>query len=649
MARTADHSRVRFGGLVTIVFCLAACGGDGETVVETSSGPAPVSHEMVAALERLSELMLPTDFDVLQDAQAVWLERREQYCAASIEAVVDAQDVEATLAECRASLDTGRMQELRRKHLPLLLEAERPRPRRSAEPPDAREIPAAQHVMSMQLDPVGEALVTGSAPNVTVSDFDGGETRFSFDAHPRAVSRIAVSPNGKLIVTGSRHESLLKLWDAERGMLLFEIDVEFNDAGFAFLPDGKHLLIGTKRLKHLDLTSGYLREVTFASGTASAFAINDTYVAVGTRSSEIQLFTPRHRGGFLEFKPQARGTAAVTRNVVVGMSFSDDGRYLVSVTRSGVIEKWLVPEMAKIQSSQSELAFVAAMAATSGNENLYLSGNTAERGNNKGKVLAVDLDSSIAKRLYEDASTNAPLIELNEAAGTLVVADGRKISYLPVPTDRSGFETMQSLGMQALADFKSDHPLLNVRAAARRTSSLPDIADEATVHAVGVYQGALGDGQTRGFQQQIPGQVTVNVGGAGRVILVLTAYEPVKWNIRTRGAVVDKVLLFGYHDQKVVSAHPGTRVYSNLQASTDTSRIYAYKMDKNYHRLARAVAEITGKNIETFQGKYEAASFSLNVSPGLGMPAESSGIHKWVDEDGVVHYGDSRTARPKTN
>ena len=136
------------------------------------------------------------------------------------------------------------------------------------------------------------------------------------------------------------------------------------------------------------------------------------------------------------------------------------------------------------------------------------------------------------------------------------------------------------------------------------------------------------------------GQVTVNIGGSGRAILVLTAYEPVKWTVRPRGVFIDQILLFGYYDQEVV-APPGSKVFSNLQTAAGSSRVYAYKKDRNYNQLQAMVREITGKEIDTFQGKYRAGSFQVNSSgAAASAPGDVPGVHKWVDDDGVVHYGD---------
>lgn len=140
-------------------------------------------------------------------------------------------------------------------------------------------------------------------------------------------------------------------------------------------------------------------------------------------------------------------------------------------------------------------------------------------------------------------------------------------------------------------------------------------SDVTKVHVVGVYEGELPGGGKRGFREHTQGEVTVNVGGNGRVVLVLTAYESVKWKVVPQGVIVDQILLFGYNDQEV-EAPSGARVYSNLQSSVGSSSMYAYKRDARYAMLERAVREITGRDVDTFQGKYRAGIFYVN-SGGL--------------------------------
>ena len=257
-------------------------------------------------------------------------------------------------------------------------------------------------------------------------------------------------------------------------------------------------------------------------------------------------------------------------------------------------------------------------------------------------VVAVDHDGGLAKRIYEDSSTNTPSLAYSNVSSTLVVGDSQ-LSYLAVARDRAAFDAMDAINERGLAAVAGRDEILDdlrARSGTRANSTLRGVADDAVVHAVGVYEGELPGGERRGFREHKQGEVTVNVGGSGRAILVLTAYEPVKWTVRPRGVFIDQILLFGYYDQEVV-APPGSKVFTNLATAAGSSRIHAYKKDKNHNQLQAVVREITGKEIDTFQGKYRAGSFQVNSSgSAAAKPGQVPGVHKWVDDDGVVHYGD---------
>ena len=276
------------------------------------------------------------------------------------------KEAENKVAECREGTDAQHLQSLRDLHFPLLVEAPAPRPSTKVKPAKARDLRPSKHVMALGLIHSANILLAASAPTVTALDFEDADPLYTFDANERSNTNLAISPNGKLLVTGSRHDSVIKFWDAETGTFLNEIDTKLKDAKFAFLMDGKHMVIGAKRLQVLDLRSGYLRPVHLSSGGTSAIAVNDRYVVVGTKGSEIVPYSMRYSGGSLELKPEGRGTAGVRRSIVAGLSLSADGLHMISVTRSGVIDKWTVPDMEKVQSTHSELAYVGYMTSTLG-------------------------------------------------------------------------------------------------------------------------------------------------------------------------------------------------------------------------------------------------------------------------------------------
>jgi hypothetical protein len=133
---------------------------------------------------------------------------------------------------------------------------------------------------------------------------------------------------------------------------------------------------------------------------------------------------------------------------------------------------------------------------------------------------------------------------------------------------------------------------------------LADLARDAQVEAVGVYQGAGGTSATPGARRT--GYVEVRVRRSTRpVILVLSSYEPVRWMVITEsGARVAAVLVSGYYPSQVVGAGSARIIVSGSA--------YAYKQDSaEFQALNRDVARMLGKGIGLFQGRYEGGPFSV--------------------------------------
>lgn len=128
------------------------------------------------------------------------------------------------------------------------------------------------------------------------------------------------------------------------------------------------------------------------------------------------------------------------------------------------------------------------------------------------------------------------------------------------------------------------------------------LARAGRIEAVGVYQGASA---TPGPQGRKVGNVTVRVRRGKAVLLVLSSYEPVRWTLVPEpGAVILGVMVSGYYQSEVVGAGKARVHMAGSQ--------YAYERGSaEYRSLNRQTLMYTGKDIETFQGKYEGSLFTV--------------------------------------
>lgn len=131
------------------------------------------------------------------------------------------------------------------------------------------------------------------------------------------------------------------------------------------------------------------------------------------------------------------------------------------------------------------------------------------------------------------------------------------------------------------------------------------LASEASVQGIGVYQ--AGRGVVSGSGVRAPGVIDVHVKrGRLPLVLVLSSYEPVQWNILPEpGAQIAAVLLGGYHESTANGAGSARVVR--------VPREYAFEMQgEKYGRLQATVTRMLGRPMSRFQSQYEGSKFSVD-------------------------------------
>ena len=295
-----------------------------DTVPVTGS---PVSVEMRRSLKRLSELMPAQKIEQLEARHRSWLEQREKHCEAAAGLSSNEEESLRTIVKCRRDSDIPVMERLRGRHLALL---------RAANPPsipagidtqiDSADAPVPVLAMLANED-LGRLFVAGER-SVYSLDALQGHTRWRAGAAKGANTRIALSPNKTIVASSSKDDELLRLWDAQSGDFLSEYDIKGKDAPFAFLEDGRHIVVGARRLLVIDLETGVKQTVLAGPGNASAIAVAGNHVIVGSKSAQLVSFTVSYAGDGIELEPEGRATASVPGRPVTGLFPSPDGATL---------------------------------------------------------------------------------------------------------------------------------------------------------------------------------------------------------------------------------------------------------------------------------------------------------------------------------
>lgn len=168
------------------------------------------------------------------------------------------------------------------------------------------------------------------------------------------------------------------------------------------------------------------------------------------------------------------------------------------------------------------------------------------------------------------------------------------------------------------------------------------LSDNTTLHAIGVYQGENESGKedppwwskckdlhdekaALECHRQYAGlktkkTVTVHIGYSKTpVVIALMAYDPVAWRLNfVQGVNVEGIILAGYEEQELIGVPANIKVVSYTYKTPkceDCARgegyFYAYKQGPELQKAAQKLLEITGKQLASFQGSYQASRFKI--------------------------------------
>ena len=133
------------------------------------------------------------------------------------------------------------------------------------------------------------------------------------------------------------------------------------------------------------------------------------------------------------------------------------------------------------------------------------------------------------------------------------------------------------------------------------------------MHVIGVYE-ARGD-HRGGYHPT--GKIKVHIAEQKQpIVLALSAYEPVEWNIDAEpGVAIVKIILNGYHDQKVVGVdNIPVEEYSYEETGQYLGNfMYKWntKAEKPKNSLVDKLEQLTGNDLTSFQGCYRGTSFQI--------------------------------------
>jgi hypothetical protein len=470
-------------------------------------------------------------------------------------------------------------------------------------------------IVSAQFAENAAVALLESEKSISIVDFESTKPMFR---EPRGAAVGKISPNGRLFVTGDASGAQLKIRDSESGVAIAEIPlVRFFEFHWLDVHTAIFISRDSRKTFLLDFDAG--QEIT-VEGISSGFdqavqvpGVQDQYVLFthagvskiqlvrGQTEPEVRIVAEKPMSAMGCARNTSGKTADGTRFFCASRNFtlvSLASLEIESVTLDPFQIQWGVasPDPDQILLK----GFVQPSHGENGGEYLYSIANHTMTKIDRDRVMSDRF--AIINSIQRQAVINQNKIE--------IVSDLPKLAPISAQAFASSAQEivnnrkLDAVEERSLQGVARSGQLIQTPLKSAAKGPLVDLARDAQVEAVGVYQGASGGSKTPDGRKL--GYVEVRIRRSTKpIVLVLSSYEPVRWMlISESGARLAAVLVSSYYPSQVVGAGSVPVV---VNGST-----FAYKTDgSGYRALNQAVSNVIGKDIGVFQGRYDGGQFSV--------------------------------------
>ena len=221
-----------------------------------------------------------------------------------------------------------------------------------------------KEINTVAITPNGKYVVSGSEDcTIRVWDFDTGGLASTLEGHKDSVNAIAITPNGKYVVSGSNDRSI-QIWNLETGEFIRALKGHEGWVNaVAVTPDGKHVVSGSsdRTIRIWSLESGELAKTLEGHDdwvNTVAVTPNGKYIISGAKDCTIRIWNMETG----ELEKTLKGHI----NQVMAIAVTLDGKYIISGAKDYTTCIWDMEtgELSKIFGEQDTVFSVKAVAVT---------------------------------------------------------------------------------------------------------------------------------------------------------------------------------------------------------------------------------------------------------------------------------------------
>ncbi|GKT76716.1 NACHT domain protein [Colletotrichum tofieldiae] len=209
-----------------------------------------------------------------------------------------------------------------------------------------RTMPLENSVSCVRFSHDGKYIAMGSGIAVHIYDIDTGAKFRSFTDHSsflhghKFISSICFSPDGKYLVSCASGDSLINIWDIQRGIIHKALRGHTDRVhALDFTRDGTNVVSGSsdKTVRLWSARTGSNTNILTCGGRilCVAFSQDCNYIAAGSVDGTISVWVT----GTGRPMAQLKGPDGHLSRVY-GISFSHDGKYLISCGFDRTIKQW---------------------------------------------------------------------------------------------------------------------------------------------------------------------------------------------------------------------------------------------------------------------------------------------------------------------